>query len=292
LKQFLNTDDAEVRNRLKNIVQYITDHGPQGVETLMARITDPKTDRAMRTVALDELCMLAGKGNGDALTAMTRIAANSTLGLAGQEGSIIRSEIMTGIQRGLLKMGQLAITDKQVEETLLAAFREPLLRSSTTRALGEAAAGGNAAALDALVKPEAYGLTLSSTINALRPAVLSGDAATRKALAEMVEDATESVLFQIALTIQSGGTAAGKNYLPVVKRVLEQSTNGSAAQRALTVLQNVVAMDKSNGEAAAMLEEWTPKVQALLGPQGGAGASTTIRIQRQVVPPPKLQGNQ
>ena len=45
LTPYLETDDIEVRNRLKNIVEYIRDHGPQGVQTLTDVIMNPEVER-------------------------------------------------------------------------------------------------------------------------------------------------------------------------------------------------------------------------------------------------------
>ena len=278
LELMMKTDDVEVRNRLLNIVEYIVDHGPEGMKTFQEVIYAAETTSAERLEAIQQVCKKLGEGQAGALELLSQVAGGPTLSFPEPKAGLVRGQVASSMQRGFLALGNRAAHDVTTEATLVEALEVAVLRHYALRALGSAATQGGELALAALVEPSNYGLTLSATVTYLRPAITAGNAAVYEGLLKATENASDNDLFQIAIALQSVGVKNGALTLPIIEQILEKSLNPTPSSRALQVLEALVQQQHPPAGAKELLAKWGPKVEGM-SPNGiRARAQATIRV--------------
>ena len=279
LQIYLESDDVEIRSRVKAIIQYIRDHAPQGVTTLQSTIVDVNTDAERRAKAIKMLCVMVGNVDEEAINVLAAVASRPTLGVTGDKGRYLQGQIMTEIQGGLHKLGDRAADEPDVVEGLIACLKQPSLCHYAIRGLGHAAGLGNQKALKTVLEPGDYGMTLSSTISTLREPVAKGNKVIIAALGDAVGSADKGGLLQIAVTLQTAGVPAYPLVVPVLEKLLNKSAGDAVGRRAVMVLETMVARNPDLKSARDLLAEWQPKVKAVRDNRIRARASTTIKIQ-------------
>ena len=161
LQAFVESEDVEIRSRVKSIIQYIRDNGPQGVSTLQATIMDVSTSTERRAKAIAMLCVMVGNGDQEAVGVLGNVAALPTLGVPGDKGRLLQSQVMTAIQQGIYELGARAPGNPEIEAGLIACLERQTLRNHAVRALGNAAGKGSKKALETLLNPSDIHTVLS-----------------------------------------------------------------------------------------------------------------------------------
>ena len=278
LRALMETEDVEIRNRLRGIIEYIVDHGPDGLMTLEETIFNPNAMAQDRTKAIGDLCNKMAEGREDALGLLSRIVADSKLGFDGAQGGAARSQVIQAVQNSFTALSERALNEPAIERRLLAVTADKVLRNYALRAMGHTAARGGKLSIEVLTEPGKHGLSLAMTSFACTPALLVGQKGMYTGMLQAAETADENELFQIGLTMQNGGVRYGALALPVLVRILERSKTVTPSMRAIIVLDAIAKQADAPEEVAAVLTEWRPKVEQMQGASVPRRAQATIRV--------------
>ncbi|MFT5122989.1 MAG: hypothetical protein ACI9TH_002441 [Kiritimatiellia bacterium] len=289
LEARLDPSAPEQRNSILRAINYIKDHGPQGVRTLTDQALDVSLTTAQRKEAFQKLALLICEGDTTAIKALSGLSTRLNATANTPDATRIRVENMNNMRSAFNIMGNAAGQDNQHAITaLVVAARVPTMRSYAPDALGQAAAKGSAKALEILTDPTKFGLNASSTILALQPAIAQNNAAAIKALQGMVEKPGNAGLhYLIATALQTAAAQNNQGAVDALTYIVENNTSSSTLRRALDGLK--LASNRGNEKAKGLVQTWEPKVTQMQKNGVRARATTTIRIgpNPQVVEPKK-----
>lgn len=127
----------------------------------------------------------------------------------------------------------------------------PELKGQAIQSLGKLAGDGSDAALDTLVNPEKYGLLLSGVVGALKPAAENGNQKAINALAEVAGDPRHQPLWYMAADGLSKAAESGNTVALDALIKLSASTNRSIQNVVLPALQRAAV--NQNAKAADAL---------------------------------------
>jgi hypothetical protein len=136
-------------------------------------------------------------------------------------------------------------------DAVVQAAQIPELRGQATKCIGKLAGNGNDAALETLLNPDKYGLLLSGTVGALRPAAEGGNQQAIDALAAVTADQKHTALWMMAAD-GLGKAAETGNAVAIDALIgLSASTNISVRNSVVQGLRRAAA--NQNAKAAETL---------------------------------------
>lgn len=136
-------------------------------------------------------------------------------------------------------------------DALARSLQIPELRGLAVGSLGGLAGNGDPGALDILIHPKKYGVLLSSTIPALRPAAANGNQAAIKALAAVADDEKNQPLWFMTAASLTPAAASGSAVAVDALIHMSSSTNRSIQRAVVSGLRSAAA--NQNAKAAEAL---------------------------------------